>query len=212
VLKRTRIKICGITRASDLIDATHLGADAIGLVFAEQSPRRVSIADAKIILTELAPFITVVGLFMNSPSDLIHEAVDQLPISVLQFHGDESGDFCRQFARPYIKAVPMGGCTTQELEVYLRDYPDAQGFLVDSHVPGGAGGQGQVFDWKKLSVTFPRPLILAGGLTPENVRQAVIEVNPYAVDVSSGVEAAKGIKEYGKMRSFIEEVRRAHTN
>lgn len=208
----TRIKVCGITRASDLADAIELGVDAVGLVYAEASARRVTIAQSAQILTALQPFVTVVALFMNNSAAEVEQVIKELPISLLQFHGDESADFCRQFALPYIKALPMGGDAQPEVAKIEAEFTDALAFLVDSHASGEAGGQGVTFDWKRFPTQSKKPIILAGGLTPENVAQAITQLNPYAVDVSSGVESAKGIKDCAKMRLFVGEVRRAKLN
>lgn len=198
---RTRVKICGITRPEDAIEAARLGADAIGLVFAASSPRYIAPRQAVAVANAVPPFVTVVGLFMNANAESIAQALEQVPLGLLQFHGDEAPELCRQFGVPYIKAVPMGGGVA--VHDYVRGYDDAAGFLLDSHVKGGAGGGGKTFAWADIPDDLPKPLILAGGLTPANVAEGIRRARPFAVDVSSGVEAAKGIKDAAKMAAFI---------
>lgn len=202
---RTRIKICGITRVEDARLAGELGADAIGLVFYAKSPRAISAQIARQIAMTAAPFVTRVGLFLDGEPDFVREMVKAVPLDLLQFHGQEAPEQCR-FGRPYIKAVAMDGGGA--LMDYANRYPDAAGFLLDSHAPGEAGGSGRVFDWRRIPTDFDRPLILAGGLNAENVGQAVRRAKPWGVDVNSGVEAAKGIKDPVKMQTFIKEVQR----
>jgi phosphoribosylanthranilate isomerase len=203
----TRIKICGITRPGDALAAASLGTDAIGLVFHARSPRHVQAVQAAAIVRELPPFITVVALFLDAAADEVHAVLRTVPVDLLQFHGREAPEFCRQFARPYLKAIGMGAGLNAAM-MLAAQYPDAAGLLVDSHPPGAAGGTGETFAWQTLPV-LPRPLVLAGGLTPDNVAAAITVVRPWAVDVSSGVESAPGIKDEGKMAAFIQEARRA---
>ncbi|MEK6747811.1 MAG: phosphoribosylanthranilate isomerase [Pseudomonadota bacterium] len=203
-MQRTRIKICGITRPEDAMMACAAGADALGLVFAQTSPRCVEIAQARAIIAAVPPYVTVVGLFMHAPRAEIAHIVGQVALGALQFHGDETPDDCRGFGVPYIKAVAMAGLA--DPQAYVARFADAQGFLFDSHAPGQRGGLGQTFDWNCLPQGLARPLILAGGLNPANVAVAMRQVRPYAVDVSSGVEAAKGIKDPAKVRDFIRAV------
>ncbi len=200
-----RIKICGITRLEDALAAARLGVDALGFVFVEASPRFIEPARARAIVAELPPFVTTVALFQNAPPAWVQQVLDQVPCDLLQFHGDEAAPECERHARPYIKAIPMGG--RADAAAYARQHPRALGFLLDSHAPGGSGGSGHVFDWRRIPADFGRPLILAGGLSPDNVARAVREVRPYAVDVSSGVEAAKGIKDAARMAAFVQAVR-----
>ncbi len=209
-MSRTRIKICGITRVEDALAAVELGADAIGLVFYPPSPRAVSVAQAREILATLPPFVTSVGLFVNNERAAMESLLAQLPIDLLQFHGDESPQQCRGFGRPYIKALRMR--PGQAVGAEMDRFTDAQGFLLDTYQEGVPGGTGQVFDWSLVPKDYPKPLVLAGGLTPENVAQAVSQVRPYAVDVSGGVEAGKGIKDKSKIAAFIRGVRSVQTD
>jgi phosphoribosylanthranilate isomerase len=202
---RTRIKICGITRPEDARMAAESGADAIGLVFYAPSPRCISPEQARAIIAAVPPFVTVVGLFVDPAPDEV-EAVRRLcSLGLLQFHGDEAPDFCRGFGLPYIKAARVGADTN--LVQYLSGYHAAQGWLLDAYHEQLYGGTGEAFDWKLIPRDLARPLILSGGLTPDNVGAAVRQVRPWAVDVSSGVEAAKGIKDAAKIAAFIAGVR-----
>ena len=203
---RTRVKICGITRAGDALAAARAGADAIGLVFYPQSPRYVSPGQALQVLRDLPPLVTVVGLFLDADAATVRDTLEQVPVDLLQFHGCESAEYCRAFGRPYIKAVPMSEESEGYTEAFVSAYPDARGFLVDSHAPGAAGGTGQGFDWQRLGGRPLRPLILAGGLNPDNVAAAVAAVKPWAVDVSSGVESAPGHKDTALMQRFVQGV------
>lgn len=203
---RVRVKICGITRIEDALDAAGVGADAIGLVFYPPSARALAPAQAAKIIKALPPFLTVVGLFLDPEPAAVRHVLERLPLDLLQFHGRESGAFCESFARPYIKAIAMGG--GEDPVSVMREHPHAAGFVLDSHVAGAAGGSGETFDWRRVPVS-PRPLIVAGGLTMANVARVVRDVRPWAVDVSSGVESDRGIKDREKMCRFIEEVGRA---
>lgn len=182
------------------------GGDALGFVFYAKSPRNVDITQAADIIATLPPFVQSVALFLNPSVELVTGVIDSAQIDLLQFHGTESPDFCGGFERPYIKAVPMGG-SRQGFDVYdyVQAYPDARGFLLDSNALGEAGGSGRTFDWQRYPRDLNRPLVLAGGLHPDNVAAAVAAVRPFAVDVSSGVESAPGIKDPGKIRQFIEQ-------
>jgi phosphoribosylanthranilate isomerase len=199
---RTRVKICGLTRSEDVQVACEAGADAIGLVFYPPSPRAVTAEQARLILLDVPPFVTVTALFVNPTVDEVQAVLTQIPaISLLQFHGDESAAFCRQFGRAYIKAIPMRDDVDLAEQASL--YDDALGLLVDTYKPGVPGGSGESFDWDRLPKSLSKPLILAGGLTSSNVADAIQQVVPYAVDVSGGVEASKGIKDSQKMRDFF---------
>lgn len=198
---RTRTKICGITRLEDALTAIDLGVDALGFVFVKSSPRFIDAVDAKPIMRQLPPFAQTVGLFMNQSSDEVSAIIRETALNLLQFHGDESVSFCEQFDMPYIKAIPMGG-GVNPVE-YASQYSAAVGFLLDSHEKGASGGSGDKFDWRAIPDGFTKPIVLAGGLTVENVESAVRQVKPYGVDVSSGVESAKGIKDADKMKKFI---------
>lgn len=203
---RTRVKICGITRPQDAVVAARLGVDAIGLVFYAKSPRHVSIEQAQAICNKLPGFVSVVSLFLNPEADQVKQILEQVPIDLIQFHGTETADFCRAFDRPYIKAVGMAGQT--DLQTRLETYPDARGLLLDSHAAGVAGGTGETFDWDNIPADLHRTIILAGGLNPNNVADAILKVRPYAVDLSSGVESAPGIKDVQLMTQLMNEVKR----
>lgn len=198
---RSRVKICGITRPEDGVEAARLGADAIGLVFYEKSPRNVSLEQARAIVRALPPFVSVVALFVNPNEAFVRHVLEGCPIDLLQFHGEESPEFCRSFSRPYLKAVRVRPGV--DLLEWAAAYHDARGLLADAFVEGAHGGTGAVFDWTLLPPALPLPLILSGGLTPDNVQEAVARVQPAAVDVSSGVELGKGIKDAAKMAAFI---------
>jgi phosphoribosylanthranilate isomerase len=212
---RTRVKICGITRVDDGVIAARSGADAIGLVFWPKTPRAVAIEQARAIVAALPPFVTAVGLFVDPTADEVRASLAAVAIDVLQFHGDEAADFCREFGRPYVKAISVKPGI--DLLQYAARYPDAHGVLFDAHQPGGMpGGTGSTFDWQAIPRGLGRPLILSGGLTSGNVGAAIRQLRPWAVDVSSGVEATdtkghprKGIKDPAKIAAFIEEVRHA---
>lgn len=201
---RTRVKICGITRIEDALAAAQAGADAIGLVFADTSPRRVSFDEAAAICRALPPFVAAVGLFVDADAAQVTQALGRVPLDLLQFHGSETALFCRQFHRPYIKAVSM----REGIDVHAEDraFADAAGLLLDTHVAGVAGGSGRAFDWTRIPRNLARPVVLAGGLTPQNVADAIRQVRPFAVDVSSGVEQTRGIKDARKIAAFIEAV------
>jgi phosphoribosylanthranilate isomerase len=201
---RTRVKICGITRPGDAIAAVEAGADAIGLVFYEPSPRHVAPAQACDIARQVAPFVSIVGLFVNASPAAVQATIEQVPLSLLQFHGQESNADCRQFGMPFIKSVAMREDT--DLAAVARDYPDTAGLLLDAWQPGTHGGGGVAFDWQYIRGHVPVPLILAGGLSPDNVVNAIRQVAPYAVDVSSGVESSKGIKSADRIAAFMKGV------
>lgn len=201
----TRIKICGITRVEDALAAARSGADAIGLVFYERSPRYVSLAQAKQLAEALPPFVTVVGLFVNAKASFVREVLASVPLDMLQFHGDEPAEFCAQFAKPYLKAIRVKAGV--DLLQCASDFRSAKGLLLDAHVEGIAGGTGATFDWALIPKQLPLPVILSGGLNVGNVVAAIKQVRPYAVDVSSGVEASKGIKDAAKIAAFINEVK-----
>ena len=203
---RTRVKICGITRRQDAEFAVKSGADAIGLVFYEPSPRAVIIEQAAAITAQLSPFVSVVGLFVNATAESVRQTIKQIPLSLLQFHGDESAEFCEQFKMPYIKAIRMQSAA--DLIQASKDFSAASALLLDSYQHGVPGGTGQTFDWSMITAVN-KPLILAGGLTTENVAEAIRQVSPYAVDVSGGVEESKGLKSNNKISAFMREVANA---
>ncbi len=198
---RTRIKICGITRVEDARAAVELGADAIGLVFYAPSPRCVGVEDARAIIAAIPPFVTVVGLFVDPAADHVAAVLRACALNLLQFHGDEAPDFCGTFRLPYIKAARVRA--DADLVQYLSPYTAARGWLLDAYHDRLYGGTGASFDWELIPRDLARPVILSGGLTPENVGAAVRRVRPWAVDVSSGVEAVKGIKDAAKIAAFI---------
>ena len=201
---RTRIKICGITRVEDALICAQYGADAIGLVFYDKSPRNVTIAQAKAIVAALPPFVSVVGLFVNAQLNAIQMAISQLHLDVLQFHGDEAPEFCAQFNLPFYKAVRVNSDTN--LLQYCLDYSQAQALLLDAYSDAGYGGTGQTFDWNLIPQNLPKPVILAGGLNADNVADAIRRAQPYAVDVSGGIEHSKGIKDAAKIAAFMQAV------
>lgn len=205
-MQRTRIKICGITRAEDAKAVVDAGADAIGLVFYPPSPRAVSIQQAQEVVAEVPAFVTVTALFVNPSVEEVQSVLDGVRIDLIQFHGDEDDDFCRQFGHPYIKALRVRQAS-DVVALCLR-FPSALAVLLDSYKPGVPGGTGETFDWSLVPETPPKPIILAGGLDPDNINHAIDVVHPYAVDVSGGVESAKGIKDHGKITAFVNEVYR----
>ncbi len=202
---RTRIKICGITQLDDALKAVDLGVDALGFVFYPPSPRSLTVEQAQSIINSLPPFVTTVGLFVNEDESTIRNLLDQIALDLLQFHGDESEAECQRYARPYIKALRMK--PEADIGQQARQYKTASGILLDSYAQGLPGGTGQTFDWKRIP-ELDQPLILAGGLDATNVGVAIQAVQPYAVDVSGGVELTKGVKDHQKMTAFISEVGR----
>lgn len=198
---RIRTKICGITRVEDALIAAQAGVDAIGLVFYAKSPRAVSIAQAQDIVAALPPFVTSVGLFVNAAQTEVEAVLDALPLDTLQFHGDESPAECERYARPYFRALRMQPGV--DIAKLAAQYTHAEGILLDAWVPGVHGGTGERFDWAQIPENLAKPLILAGGLNADNVSQAMQQVQPWAVDVSGGVEASKGLKDAEKMRKFL---------
>ena len=204
-MDRTRVKICGITREQDATAAVQLGADALGLVFYPKSPRHVTLAQARNVAIAVAPFVTVTGLFVNASEDHIRDVLANVPLGLLQFHGQETNEQCNCFGLPFIKSIAMQRET--DLLSLMSGYPDAAGFLLDAWQPELHGGGGVAFDWQQVPEGIPVPIILAGGLTPGNVATAIGSVQPYAVDVSTGVEVDKGIKSREKIEAFMREVR-----
>ena len=201
---RTRVKICGLTREADVLAAAELGADAIGLVFYDPSPRAVGIEQARRLCAALPPFVTSVGLFVDAAPDQIRSTLARVPLDLLQFHGEESPEYCAAFGRPWIKAVRMRpGIDPQALPEL---YPGAAGLLLDAYDPARAGGTGQCFDWDLVPPDLAPHIVLAGGLDPDNVAEAIRRVRPHGVDVSGGVEVAKGLKDRQKMAAFMKGV------
>lgn len=206
-MTQTRIKICGITRPADAIAAVDAGADAIGLVFYAASPRAVTLEQAAGIAAAVPPFVTIVSLFVDEPAAGIRRILSHVPIDLMQFHGDESPDFCAQFERPWIKALRVRPETDVASE--CRRFSASRGMLLDAWAEGVPGGTGKRFDWRLAMGEYPVPVILAGGLNDANVGDAIAQVRPAAVDVSGGVEQAPGIKDPEKIARFIAAVRAA---
>ncbi|WP_417514891.1 phosphoribosylanthranilate isomerase [Marinobacter sp.] len=202
----TRVKICGLTRVEDVRAAVANGADALGFVFYEPSPRAVTIDQVEVLARHVPAFVTVVGLFVNPSAEQVREVLDRIPLDLLQFHGDETAGFCSQFGRRWIKAVRVQN--SEQIERAFAEYDSAAGLLVDAWDPDQYGGTGHSFNWDLIPSDRPLPLILAGGLSSDNVFRAVEQVKPWAVDVSGGVEKSKGIKDIEKISDFIKEVHR----
>jgi len=202
-----RVKICGITRSEDLHAACKAGADALGFVFYAKSPRCLRIEQATALVAQLPPFVQSVGLFVDAEPAFVEAVLKAVPLDLLQFHGNETPAQCGAFGRPYLKAVRMRPDT--DLVKYCADFHDARALLLDAYVPGIPGGTGERFDWGLIPAGLPKPIVLSGGLNPDNVALAVQSVRPWAVDVSSGVEAAPGIKDAARVAAFVENARRA---
>ena len=205
---RTRVKICGITNLDDALSAVKAGCDALGFVFYAKSPRAVTPEQAAEIISNVPAFVTSVALFVNESSEVVNQVIAKTDIDLLQFHGDESAEFCASFSRPYIKALRMK--PELDLTSQFETYASSQGILLDAYTPGIPGGTGEMFDWSRIPSDLAAHIILAGGLSAANVASAIAEVSPYAVDVSGGVEASKGIKDSNKMIDFMNEVYRAN--
>ena len=204
----TAIKICGLTSAENALEVVRLGVDAIGLVFYSESPRNVDLEVARQIVTHLPPFVSSVGLFVNPTRDQVLQTLELIDLTLLQFHGDEKPDFCSGFRKPYIKAVRV----TDDVDLieYGSMYAGASGLLLDAYSQGARGGTGETFDWDLIPSELEIPIVLAGGLTPNNVAKAIDCVRPWAVDVSSGVESVlNGLKKLVLVRDFINEVKNA---
>ena len=205
--QRTRIKFCGITRAEDIRIAVSLGVDAIGLILVPGSPRCLTLARARELRAQVPAFVATVVLSLDAdPAETVRQAAILRP-TLWQFHGSESPEDCARIGVPYLKAVPMA--QPQHALEFAARYPGASGFVLDSHAAGGQGGSGKAFDWARIPQDLDAPIVLAGGLTPDNVFDAVNAVQPYALDVSSGIESAPGIKDVARMRAFVDAVRRA---
>lgn len=206
-MTQTRIKICGITTAADARSAVDCGADAIGLVFYAPSPRAVTVEQAALIAAAVPPFVTVVALFVDEPAAAVHRILRDVAVDMIQFHGSETGQFCGQFGRPWMKAVRVQAGI--DLDAACREYRQGRGILLDSWQEGVPGGTGTAFDWSLAAQTLPLPVVLAGGLNEHNVGAAIARLRPAAVDVSGGVEEAPGRKDVQKIRRFIDAVRSA---
>jgi phosphoribosylanthranilate isomerase len=205
--RRTRVKICGITRVEDALAAAQAGADAIGFVFYPKSPRAVDCATARAICAALPPFVTTVGLFVDAEPAAIRATLEQVPLDTLQFHGAELPAYCGQFGRPFLKALRMHDSI--DIAAEQVQYGAARALLLDTYRPGVPGGTGEIFDWQRVPPALAGRIVLAGGLGPANVGAAVAAVRPYAVDVSGGVESGPGIKDAQRIRDFIAAVSRA---
>ena len=203
-MNKVRIKICGLTRVQDVQSAVVAGADALGFVLYPPSPRAVTSAKAAELIQSVPAFVTTVALFVNETALEVERALTESQFDLLQFHGDESAEFCRQFNRPYMKAIRVR--SAQDIHDAVQQYPDAKALLLDAYVENLPGGTGQAFDWR-LIPELSIPWVLAGGLNANNVADALIQVQPFAVDISGGVEARKGIKDEQKIKDFINEVR-----
>ena len=204
--RRTRVKICGLRERDHVRIAAEAGADAIGFVFYGPSPRYVQAEEAAPLAASLPPYMSAVGLFVNASETEIRGILERVPLDLLQFQGDETADFCVRFGKPFVRAVRMAEGT--DLLEYARRFSAAKALLLDAHAPGIPGGTGRTFDWSAIPPGLPMPLILSGGLDAENVGRAVREVRPWAVDVSSGVESSRGVKDPRKIVEFIRSVRR----
>jgi phosphoribosylanthranilate isomerase len=203
---RTRVKICGITRLQDALHAVERGADSIGLNFHRSSPRFIEIEQAYAIRRKIPPFVNVTALMLDEDADWIAQVVHQVKPDSLQFHGSETSDICESWQLPYLKVIPMA--SVEDPVEYVKSYSSAQGFLFDSNAAGRQGGSGDTFDWSKIPSKFDFPMVLAGGINASNVAEAIVQVNPWGVDVSSGVEVSKGVKSADLIDQFILEVNR----
>lgn len=193
--------MCGMTRSNDIEHAINLGVDAIGLIFFPHSRRNVTLEAARLLTKNLPPFVDIVAVLVNPDKTWVHKLLDELPIHLLQFHGDESLEFCEQFNKPFIKAIhPV---STGQIRQVMQEFAIAQAILLDTPSPSSRGGTGMTFDWRIIPADAPKPYILAGGLNELNVRDAISESNPYAIDVCSGIEISPGIKDHTKMSRFI---------
>ncbi|KTD73559.1 phosphoribosylanthranilate isomerase [Legionella tucsonensis] len=201
---RVRVKMCGMTRSEDIAYAIKLGVDAIGLIFYPKSSRCVSIEQAKVLLKDLPAFVDSVAVLVNPERNFVHKIIDELPIQLLQFHGDESAEFCQQFNKPFIKAIHCDSAEYIHQEAQL--FMTARALLLDSPSETARGGTGCVFDWKIIPKKAAKPFILAGGLNEYNVCEAIKLCHPYAVDLCSGIEASPGIKDHGKMSRFMQQI------
>lgn len=209
-MNSVRVKFCGMTRIEDVLVAAELGVHALGLVLVAESPRALDVQRAKSIASCVPSGVQRVALFRNPSVREVQDALDQIPLELLQFHGDESPQFCAQFGYPWMKAVPMGALlSSEDVAAFLQEFAAADGFLFDSHGGARSGGSGHGFDWHRLPAHVSKPVWLAGGLRAETVFSAIHQVKPWAVDVSSGIESAPGIKDHAKMAAFMNEVHRA---
>ena len=202
---RTRVKICGLRQDDDVVVASKAGADALGFVFYRPSPRAVSVDQAARLVAKVPSFVSSVGLFVNASAEQIEQTLQQVPLNLLQFHGDETPEFCQQFGTPWIKAVRM----RQDINLWQlkEDYHLGQGLLLDAYQKGTPGGTGASFDWQRIPSDLAPEIILAGGLDATNIQAAIAQVQPWAVDISGGVESSKGLKDHAKIDAFMAEIR-----
>ena len=202
---RTRVKICGLRQDDDVVVASKAGADALGFVFYRPSPRAVSVDQAARLVAKVPSFVSSVGLFVNASAEQIEQTLQQVPLNLLQFHGDETPEFCQQFGAPWIKAVRM----RQDINLWQlkEDYHLGQGLLLDAYQKGTPGGTGASFDWQRIPSDLAPEIILAGGLDATNIQAAISQVQPWAVDISGGVESSKGLKDHAKIDAFMAEIR-----
>ncbi|WP_404466112.1 phosphoribosylanthranilate isomerase [Vreelandella aquamarina] len=207
LMARTRIKFCGLTRPDDIAQAVALGVDALGFVMWPKSSRSITAEALQVLAAQVPAFVTRVGLFVNQPAEFIQQCLPHLDL--IQFHGDESAAFCQQFGRPWMKALRMRG--DLDLHQAASEYAAAQALLLDAYRPGVPGGTGETFDWSRIPASLEKPVILAGGLTADNIASAVAQVAPYAVDVSGGIEASPGVKDATLMAAFVRHVAQANT-
>ena len=208
--QRTRVKICGITRAEDAVYAAEQGADAIGMIFHRASPCAVQIDQAVEIRRAVAPFVTVTAVLLDESEDWIAQVIHQARPDCLQFHGNEPVGVCESWMLPYVKSIPMG--SVDDANAYAQAYPSALGFLLDSNMAGRQGGSGDTFDWSNIPSSFDFPLLLAGGINPSNVAEAIVRVKPWGVDVRSGVEVSTGVKSTDLIDRLFREVERADSD
>ena len=202
-----QVKICGITLVDDALASVDAGADALGLIFYEGSPRAIDVEQAREIVSAVPPYTTITALFVNPERSLVERVLERVPISQLQFHGNESAQFCRGFARPYVKSVAVS--TEDKMHQIMREHSASRAFLFDTLVPGKHGGTGKTFDWTKIPSKNVGHRVLAGGLNAENVAEAIIIATPDAVDVSSGVESSAGVKNHDLVRRFVAAAKQA---
>lgn len=205
--ERVRVKFCGITKLEDALYAEALGVDAIGFVFSDASPRSITPSAAKAIIEQLPAFISTVGLFVNEEQAKVREIANELNLSLLQFHGDETAEYCDKINKPYMKAVRVQ--TQDDILNTQSHYPTARALLFDSFNKRSFGGTGEAFNWELIPKNLVKPFVLAGGLTIDNVKDAIVTIKPYAIDVSSGIESARGIKNQALMSRFMQEVNHA---
>lgn len=204
-MSRVRIKFCGMTRKEDILSAVALGVDAIGLIFAPESRRCISISHARTLLSDMPPFVDAVAVLVNPKPEMVQRVLDEIPVQLLQFHGEETPEFCEQFNFPYVKAVSVH--SAQAIVDAMNAFSSASALLLDTPAAGVHGGTGRTFDWQMIPDSLPKPYILAGGLNETNIESALKHTHPYAIDVCSGIESSYGIKAHDKMKRVIKLMR-----